>query len=147
MGVLRFIWSGVLAFDRIGFRIPQLVQIWLIELFFALPLAFFIAKIIDIRGGFGVPGTGGSLDGVYWAALAVSLVCGLFFVKSLLRPRLVKSTWTPVVHANIPFGGAPVIGYGGNRAWRFEYTYLTSRASCILLSAITVWIPIVMVCG
>ena len=63
MRVLRFIWRGVLAFDRIGSRIPQLIQIWLIEFFFALPLAFFIAKIIDIRGAFGVPGTGGSIPG------------------------------------------------------------------------------------
>ena len=31
MGVLRFIWRGVLAFDRIGSRIPQLIQIWLID--------------------------------------------------------------------------------------------------------------------
>jgi hypothetical protein len=37
MRVLRFIWRGVLAFDRSGSRIPQLVQIWLIEVFFALP--------------------------------------------------------------------------------------------------------------
>jgi hypothetical protein len=36
MRVLRFIWQGVLAFDRIGSRIPQLIQIWLIELFFDL---------------------------------------------------------------------------------------------------------------
>ena len=57
MRVLRFIWRGVLAFDRIGSRIPQLIQIWLIELFFAVPLTFFIAKLIDIRGAFGVPGT------------------------------------------------------------------------------------------
>lgn len=27
MGVLPFIWRGVLAFDRIGSRIPQLIQI------------------------------------------------------------------------------------------------------------------------
>jgi hypothetical protein len=31
MGVLRFIWRGVLAFDRIGSRIPQLIQILLID--------------------------------------------------------------------------------------------------------------------
>jgi len=40
-------------------------QIWLIELFFALPLTFFIAKFIDIRGAFGVPGTGESMPGVF----------------------------------------------------------------------------------
>ena len=55
MAVLRFIWQRVLAFDRVGSRIPQLVQIWLVEMFFALPLAFFIGKSIDIRGAFGVP--------------------------------------------------------------------------------------------
>jgi len=32
VGVLGFIWRGVLAFDRIGSRTPQLLQIWLIEL-------------------------------------------------------------------------------------------------------------------
>lgn len=57
-------------------------------MFFALPLAFFIAKLIDIHGAFGVPGTGESLPGVF---------------------------------------------------------YLTSHPSYILLSGITIWIPIVMV--
>ena len=141
MGVIRFIWRGVLAFDRIGSRIPQLVQIWLVEMLFALPLSFFIAKIIDIRGGFGVPGSGESLDGTFWGALALSLVCGFFFVKSLIRPRLVKTTWTPMVSADV----GPITVYGGNRAWAVEYTYLTSHPSYILLSAITIWIPIVMV--
>ena len=42
MGVLRSIWRGVLAFDRIGSRIPQLVQMWLVELFFMMPVTFFI---------------------------------------------------------------------------------------------------------
>ena len=79
MGVLRFIWRGVLAFDRIGSRIPQLIQIWLIELFFAVPLMFFIAKFVDIKGAFGVPGAGESMPGVFWGALVVSLVCGFFF--------------------------------------------------------------------
>ncbi len=60
MRVLRFLWQRVLAFDRIGSRIPQLIQIWLVELFFVMPLAFFIGKVIDIRGAFGVPGTGES---------------------------------------------------------------------------------------
>lgn len=66
MRVLRFLWQRVLAFDRIGSRIPQLIQIWLVELFFVMPLAFFIGKVIDIRGAFGVPGTGESLDRVFW---------------------------------------------------------------------------------
>jgi hypothetical protein len=66
MRILRFIWRGVLAFDRIGSRIPQLIQIWLIEFFFALPLSFFVAKLIDIPDAFGVAGTGGSIPGVFW---------------------------------------------------------------------------------
>ncbi|WP_319457255.1 MULTISPECIES: hypothetical protein [unclassified Mycobacterium] len=141
MGVFRFVWRGVLAFDRIGRRVPQLVQIWLVEFLFAIPLTFFIAKVIDIRGAFGVPGSGDSLGGAFWGALAVALVCGFFFVKSLVRPRLVKTTWTPMVHADV----GPVTVYGGNRAWSVEYDYLTSHPSYILLHGITIWIPIVMV--
>jgi hypothetical protein len=80
--VLGFIWRGVLAFDRVGSRIPQLIQIWLIEFFFAMPLMFFIAKVIDINGAFGVPGTGESLPGTFWGALVVSLVFGFLFVQS-----------------------------------------------------------------
>lgn len=64
----------MLAFDRIGSRIPQLVQIWLIELFFVMPLAFFVGKIVDFRGAFGVPGSGESLDGTFWGALVVALI-------------------------------------------------------------------------
>lgn len=140
MGVLRFIWSGVLAFDRIGSRIPQLIQTWLVEMLFALPLTFFIAKLIDIHGAFGVPGTGESLPGVFWGALALSLVCGFFFIRGLLRPRLVTTSWTPAVHADL----GPVTVYGGNRAWRVDYEYLTSHPSYILLCGITIWIPVVM---
>jgi hypothetical protein len=66
---------------------------WLIEMFFALPLTFFIAKIIDIRGAFGVPGTGGSLDGVFWGALVVSLICGFFFHQ---EPRPTARQTRPV---------------------------------------------------
>ena len=72
MRVLRFLWQRVLAFDRIGSRVPQLIQIWLVELFFVMPLAFFIGKVIDIRGAFGVPGTGESLGGAFWGALVVA---------------------------------------------------------------------------
>ncbi|MDT5162017.1 MAG: hypothetical protein QOC90_2327 [Mycobacterium sp.] len=92
MRVLRFIWSGVLAFDRVGRRIPQLVQMWLIEFFFAIPLAFFIGKVIDIRGAMGVPGTGESMPGVFWGALVLSLVTGFFFVRGLVRPRVVEGS-------------------------------------------------------
>lgn len=137
MGVLRFIWRGVLAFDRIGSRIPQLIQIWLIELFFAPPLTFFIAKFIDIHGAFGMPGTGESMPGVFWGSLVVSLVFGFFFFKSLIRPRVVRGEWTPVVHAEV--GGLNI--YGQNRQWTTRYEYLTSHPSYSLLLLLTAPIP------
>jgi hypothetical protein len=117
MRVLQLIWCGVLAFDRLGSRIRQLLQIWLVEFLFAMPLMFLIAKVIDVRGAFGVPGTGEALGGVFWGALAVSLVCGFLFVRGLLRPRVVSGSWTPMVHADV--GGVTV--YGGNRSWTTHY--------------------------
>ena len=141
MGVFRFIWRGVLAFDRIGSRIPQLVQIWLIELFFALPLTFFIAKVIDIRGAFGVPGTGESMPGVFWGALVLSVVCGFLFFKSLIRPRVVRGSWTPMVSADV----GSVTVYAGNRQWTTSYDYLTSHPSYSLLLLLTAPIPLTMV--
>lgn len=140
MGVLRFIWRGVLAFDRIGSRIPQLIQIWLIELFFALPLTFLIANFIDIHGAFGVAGTGESMPGVFWGSLVVSLVFGFFFFRSLVRPRVVHGSWTPVVHAEV--GGLNI--YGQNRQWTTSYDYLTSHPSYSLLLLLTAPIPAVM---
>ena len=140
MGVLRFIWRRVLAFDRIGSRIPQLIQVWLLELFFVMPLTFFIGKLIDIRGAFGVPGTNERLDGVFWGALVVSLIFGFLFVRSLVRPRVVEGSWTPVVHADV----GPVTVYGANRSWTVTYPYLTSHPSYALLLLLTAPIPAVM---
>ena len=140
MGVLRFIWRGVLAFDRIGSRIPQLAQMWLIELFFMMPLTFFIASIVDARGAFGVPCTGKPLEGGDWAALAVGLFFGFFFFKSLIRPKVKTNTWTPMVSADL----GDVTVFGGNRAWSVSYTYLTSHPSYILLLLLTAPIPVVM---
>ncbi|MGE2719077.1 hypothetical protein [Mycolicibacterium celeriflavum] len=141
MRVLRFLWRGVLAFDRIGSRIPQLVQMWLVEFFFALPLTFFIAKVIDIRGAFGVPGTGEAMPGVFWGALVVSLVCGFFFFRGLVKPRVKQGAWTPMVRADV----GDVTVFGGNRAWRVEYEYLTSHPSYSLLLLLTAPFPAVMV--
>jgi len=141
MRALRFLWRGVLAFDRVGSRIPQLIQIWLIEFFFAVPLMFFIGKVIDIRGAFGVPGTGEALPGVFWGALVVSLVFGFFFFRSLVRPRVVRGSWTPMVSADI----GDVTVYGGNRQWTTSYDYLTSHPSYALLLLITAPIPATMV--
>jgi hypothetical protein len=39
----------------------------------------------------------------------VSLVFGFFFFRGLSHPRLVKTPWTPAVHADI----GPVSAYGG----------------------------------
>jgi hypothetical protein len=141
MRVLRFIWSGVLAFDRIGSRIPQLIQMWLIELFFAMPLTFFIAKVIDIRGAFGVPGSGEELDGVFWGALVVSLVAGFFWFRGILKPRVTHGTWTPVLHGD---GGGGTV-FAANPMWKVEYNYLTSHPSYSLLLLLTAPIPVVMV--
>jgi hypothetical protein len=141
MRVLRFIWSGVLAFDRVGRRIPQLVQMWLIEFFFAIPLAFFIGKVIDIRGAMGVPGTGESMPGVFWGALVLSLVTGFFFVRGLVRPRVVEGSWAPMVR--IPIGG-DVDLMVANRKARVEYEYLTSHPSYALLLLLTVPLPLSM---
>jgi hypothetical protein len=139
--VLRFIWQGVLAFDRVGSRIPQLVQIWIVELFFAMPLAFFIGKVIDIRGALGVPGTGGSIPGVFWGALALACVTGFFFVRGLVRPRVVEGSWAPMVR--IPTG-TDVDVLVANRRARVRYEYLTSHPSYALLLLLTVPIPLSM---
>ena len=140
MGVLRFVWKRVLAFDRIGSRIPQLIQIWLLELFFVMPLAFFIGKAIDIHGALGVPGTGEKLDATFWGSLVVALIAGFFFVRSLVKPRIVEGSWAPVVHADV---GDFTVFAANNRA-RVNYVYLTSHPSYALLLLITAPIPAVM---
>jgi hypothetical protein len=114
--------------------------VWLTELFLVLPLMFFIGKVIDIHGAFGVPGTGEGIDGVFWGALVVSLVFGFFFVRSLVKPRVVQGSWTPVVRADV----GQVTVYGGNRASTVTYPYLTSHRSYALLLLITAPIPAVM---
>ena len=139
--VLRFIWSGVLAFDRVGSRIPQLIQIWLVELFFVMPLAFFIGKVIDIRGAFGVPGTGESVPGAFWGALVLAMVTGFFFVRGLVRPRVVEGSWAPMVR--VPVGGDVDLMFANRRA-RVDYEYLTSHPSYALLLLLTVPIPLSM---
>lgn len=141
MGVLRFIWRGVLAFDRIGSRIPQLIQIWLIEFFFVMSSAFFIGKVIDIHGALGVPGTGGSIPGTFWGALVVALVTGFFFVRGLVRPRVVKGSWAPTVR--IPTGvGVDLMT--SNRRARVDYDYLTSHPSYALLLLLAAPLPLSM---
>ena len=139
--VLRFIWQGVLAFDRVGSRIPQLIQIWLVEFFFVMPLAFFIGKVIDIRGAFGVPGAGGSVPAAFWGALLLSMVTGFVFVRGLIRPRVVEGSWAPMVR--VPTGTDVDVMFSNRRA-RVRYEYLTSHPSYALLLLLTVPIPLSM---
>jgi hypothetical protein len=140
MRALRFLWRGVLAFDRVGSRIPQLVQIWLVELFLVMCTAFFVAKVVDIHGAAGVPGTGGSVPGVFWGALVVALVCWFVFLKRLLRPRIVRGTWAPLVRVEV--GGGELVA--PNTRWAVSYDYLTSHPSYALLQLLTLPIPAVM---
>lgn len=141
MGVLRFLWRGVLAFDRVGSRIPQLIQITFLELFFVMPLAFFIGKAIDIHGAFGVPGTGEPMPAVFWGALALSLVTGFFVLRALVRPRLREGSWAPM--ARIPIGGDVDLLVANKRA-RVTYTYLSSHPSYALLLLIILPLPLSM---
>ena len=137
--VLRFVWQGVLAFDRVGSRIPQLIQLWLIEFFFVMASALFIGKLLDIRGALGVPGTGGSLPGVFWGALVVAVVLGFVAARGMVRPRIVRGSWAPMVR--VPVGG-DVDVLAQNRAARVEYEYLTSHPSYALLQLLTVPLPL-----
>ena len=139
-GVLSFLWQRVLAFDRVGSRIPQLLQIWLVELFLVMPLAFFLGKVVDTRGALGVPGTGEAIPATFWGALVVALVAGFFFVRNLIRPRLVRGTWAPMVC--VPVGDVDVLV--ANRRARVGYEYLTSHPSYALLLLLTAPIPLSM---
>jgi hypothetical protein len=136
--MLAFVWRGVLAFDRVGSRIPQLIQIWLVEFFFVMSLTFFIGKLLDIHGAFGVPGTGEPIPGVCWGCLAVAVVLGCFFVHGLVRPRIVEGEWAPT--ARIPVGDADVMM--ANRRARVSYDYLTSHPSYALLGLLTLPLPL-----
>jgi hypothetical protein len=135
------VWSGVLAFDRVGSRIPQLIQKWLGEFFLVMPLAFFIGKVIDIRGWGDCPGTGESLDGTFWGALAVAGAGGFFFVRGLVRPQLAKGQWSPSVKLDLGDVGLQAT----NPMWSVEYVYLTSHPSYALLLLLTLPIPLMMV--
>lgn len=139
--VLTFVWRGVLAFDRVGSRIPQLIQIWLVEFFLVMPLAFFIGKVLDIRGALGVPGTGGSVPGTFWGALVLALVTGFFFVRGLVRPRIVEGSWAPMVR--IPIGGDVDVLVANRRA-RVTYDYLSSHPSYALTLLLTLPLPLSM---
>jgi len=77
---------------------------------------------------------------VFWGALVVSLICGSFFFKSLIRPRMVDGTWTPMIKADV---GDYLVAVG-NRQWTTHYKYLTSHPSYSLLLLLTAPITAVM---
>lgn len=55
--------------------------------------AFFVGKVVDVRGCCGVPGTGGRLGGELWGCLVVAVVTIGFTVRSWVRPRSVDLRW------------------------------------------------------
>lgn len=137
------LWRGVLAFDRIGRRIPQLIQMMVVELVIFICIGAFIAKVIDIRGGYGCPGEPGELDAIFWGALAVGLVFLGFFIRNVFWPRLIEGEWTPMVNTGIGYGGVDVVV--GNRAWTVRYDFLTSHPSYILILLPVLWVPLAMI--
>lgn len=138
--MLRFLWRGVLAFDRVGSRVPQLIQMMICELIIVVCLGGFVAKAIDARGGWGCPGEG-ELDSTFWGALGVGLFFSYFFVRNCFWPRVVQGTWTPMV--SLPVGGVDLVL--PNRAWTARYEYLTSHPSYIFLLLPVAWLPLLMV--
>ncbi|BCW90249.1 hypothetical protein sos41_34170 [Alphaproteobacteria bacterium SO-S41] len=138
--MLGWIWRGVLAFDRIGSRIPQLIQMMIVELIIVFCLGAFIAKAIDARGGWGCPGEG-ELDSTFWGALGVGLFFLFFFVRNVFWPRLVQGSWTPVT--TLPMGDVGLVV--ANRRWTVSYEYLTSHPSYILLLLPVLWLPLLMI--
>lgn len=140
--MLRWLWRGVLAFDRIGSRIPQFVQMMLVEMGIYLLIGAFVAKLLDAREGFGCPPEPGGPDSTFWAVLAIGLVCLFFFLRSVFRPRRVAGQWTPMVDTGIGVGGVTLTV--PNRAWTVRYDYLTNHPSYVLLLLPGLWIPLAM---
>ena len=141
--MLAWVWRGVLAFDRIGQRIPQLVQMMVVELAIAFCIGGFVASVIDGVGGFGCPGTGAAPDGTSWVALGVGLFFAFFFVRNVFWPRLVEGAWTPMVRTPLSIGDVGIAL--PNRKWAVSYRYLTSHPSYGLVLLPVSWIFIVMV--
>lgn len=139
----RWIWQQVLAFDRVGRRFPRLVQIWLVEFFIVLGLAFFLGKVLDARGALGCPGSGEGPDGTFYGLLAIALLGLFFFFRNLLRPRISEETWTPVVDAGLGLAGVGLVV--ANRRWSVRYPYLSSHPSYALLLLLTLPVPWMMV--
>ncbi len=140
---MAWLWYGVLAADRLLRRVPSLIQVWLVEYFLVVPLAFFIGKLVDIRGAYGCPGTDETLDGTLWGCLGLSCVCGFFFMKNLIAPRFSAETWTPRVSTGLEVGDVELVV--ANRLATVTYPFLSSHPSYALLLLPTSWLPLMMI--
>lgn len=129
----RWTWNGLLAFDRLASRWPQFIQMMLVDFAIAFCLGSVIAQVIDLRGGWGCPpvtDTSG-FDGTYWAALGIGLFFLFFYLRGILKPRLVEGSWTPMIKTPLGIGGVNVAL--PNPRWTAHYNFLTSHPSYILL--------------
>lgn len=143
MGVLIRLYRSIVYIDKLGRNIPSLVQVWLVEFIMIVLLAFFVGKLIDIRGWGSVPGTGESLDWTMWVSLLIVLACAFFFVRNLIFPRVRMETWTPMTHTGLHVGDFELLVATPKAT--VEYPFLTSHPSYVLLLLVTMWIPIIMV--
>jgi len=139
---MAWLFRGIFALDRALRLVPSLIQVWFVEFFLVVPLAFFVAKLIDIRGGFGCPGEPSSIGATMWGALALSLVAGYFFARNLVRPKIREVSWTPVVDTGLGTGGWSLLLPNSRSTVR--YAFLTSHPSHALLLLVTMWLPLTL---
>lgn len=121
MGIGRRIWSGILAFDRLGTRIPRVIQIMITEYMGALMVAAFVARIVQSRGTAACVGGGPPLDTTDWVVLVLGLALLGWLLRDVFRPRVLTETWTPMVQNDV------LIGW--NTSAQVRYDYLTSHPS------------------
>lgn len=140
---MRRLWNHFKYADEMMRIFPSLAQVWLVEFFIILPLAFFIGKLIDKRGAWGIPGTREPFDGGLWILLGVGLLASFFFLKNLLFPKFRNDTYTPISTSGPIAGDVGILVV--NRRASVDYPFFTSHPAYALLLTTTVWIPIVMV--
>jgi hypothetical protein len=121
MGIGRTIWSGILAFDRLGSRIPRVIQIMVTEYMGGLMVAAFVAKIVQSRGTAACTGGGPPLETTDWVILVLGLGLLGWLLRDVFRPRVLTETWTPFVQNDV------MVGW--NTGWQVQYAYLTSHPS------------------
>lgn len=143
MWLLKKLFSVVKYADEAMRTWPSLIQIWLVEFFIVVPLAFFIGKQIDTRGAWGIPGTSEPFDFGFLVFLGLALAGLFFFFKNLFFPRFRNDTYTPMSQSGEVVAGLSLVAW--NRAARVTYPFLTSHPAYSLLLLTTVWIPIIMI--